>query len=226
MPARLLLYSDIHCPYAYLAAHRLRKVLPEYGGRVEVEHKSLAIEHADAKPTPKDVLDAETPLILLEEPEIPYRPWGAPAWTWPATMWPAFEAVKCAQRQSLALAHETDWRMREAFFARSECVSLRHVVLGVAARVPGLDRARFERDFDSGVCKRQVLDESREGWETLDLQVSPTFVLPDGTRVENPAAPHVELDVAQGCKLVGVEPAPVRGDAALAVYRGILEACL
>jgi hypothetical protein len=39
------------------------------------------------------------------------------------TMWPAFEAVKCAERQSLALADELDWALRVAFFAESRCIS-------------------------------------------------------------------------------------------------------
>lgn len=225
MPARLLLYADVHCPYAYLASWRLRKVLPEYETRVEVVHKSLAIEHADRKPTPKDVLDAETPIVLREEPGIPYRPWSAPAWTWPVTMWPAFEAVKCAERQSLAAAHELDWRLREAFFARSRCISLRHVLLEEARAVPGLDVGRFERDFDDGVGKPLVLAEAREGWETLGLEASPTFVLPDGSRVANPAGPLVHLDEEDGLKLVRIEAPSARGDAALDVFRRILDAC-
>lgn len=223
MTGTLRLWSDLHCPYAYLAAHRLRKALAVFEGDVRVEHKCLSIEYVDAKCTPKDVLDAETPFIVAEEPDLEYRPWAAPESEWPVTFWPAFEAVKCAERQGWRQAHELDWRIREAFFARSECVSMRHVLLRLARGVPGLDHARFTEDFDAGVCKRLVLEESREGWERLGFEVSPTFLLPDGTRQANPVAPHVELHETTRA-VVRVAPAPARGDEALAHYVRMLRA--
>ncbi len=42
-PVKVDLYSDVHCPYAYLTAFRLRRLLPEYRGRVEVVFRSLAL---------------------------------------------------------------------------------------------------------------------------------------------------------------------------------------
>ena len=30
------IYSDIHCPWAYLAVYRLRQLWPEYEGKVEI----------------------------------------------------------------------------------------------------------------------------------------------------------------------------------------------
>ncbi|HWG92234.1 MAG TPA: DsbA family protein, partial [Candidatus Thermoplasmatota archaeon] len=215
--------SDLHCPYAYLAAYRLRKVLPEFRGRVEVEHRCLSLEYTNERPTPKDVLDNETPLILLEEPGIPYAPWHRPAWEWPGTMWPAFEAVKCAERQSWELANDLDWLLREAFFAGSRCISLRHVILDLAEHA-GLDMKRFREDFDSGVTKRGVLEDARKGWDELDLPVSPTFILPDGSWRVNPAAPKVHLDEHRHHRVTKVDPAPAKGAAALDVYRDLLKA--
>ena len=226
MPGRLLLYSDLHCPYAYLAAFRLRRALAAFPGEVEVVHRSLAIEYVDSKSTPKDVLDAETPHIVAVEPGLRYSGWNAPESEWPVTFWPAFEAVKCAERQGWRPAHELDWRIREAFFGRSRCVSMRHVLLDLAKGVPGLDSARFAEDFDSGACKRLVLEEAREGWETLDLQVSPTFVLPDGTRHANPVALHVVLGEPGGSRprrVEKVEPGPPDAEAR-AFYQRMLEA--
>lgn len=220
--ARLEMFSDIHCPYAYLAAYRLREALRAFRGEVEVVHRSLAIEHLDAKTTPFDILAQETPIILLEEPDVPYAPWHAPLWAWPVTLWPAFEAVKCAERQGWEPAHELDWRLREAFFAKSLCVSARHVILQLAKDVPGLDARRFEDDFDSGVAKRQVIEESRDGWEHRKMEVSPTFVLPSGRMLANPAAPVVHLDEENHLRVRKVDPAPERGEAARERYRAML----
>ena len=41
-PAIVALYSDVHCPYAYLTVYRLRQLRAEYQGRVTISYKSLA----------------------------------------------------------------------------------------------------------------------------------------------------------------------------------------
>jgi hypothetical protein len=106
-----------HCPYAYVTAYRLRQLREEYRGRITISYKSLALEYVNRRPTPKPILDNETPILMLEEPEIPYQPWHAPLSAWPVTMWPAFEAIRCAERQGSDAAAELDWAIRTAFFA-------------------------------------------------------------------------------------------------------------
>lgn len=221
-PARLTMYSDLHCPYAYVAAYRLRRLRDEYRGRVVVEHKSLALEYVNRRPTPKPILDNETPILMLAEPDIPYQPWSRPDSEWPVTMWPAFEAVKCAERQSLELADDLDWAIRVAFFAEHRCIALRHVLLELAAQV-GLDLARFTDDFDRGVTKRLVLDEAREGWERLKVEGSPTFLLASGKRYNYYGLPKVQLDEQRHCRLVKFEPAECTGEACLDLYRQLLD---
>lgn len=71
---------------------------------------------------------------MLEEPGILYQPWHRPLSERPVTMWSAFEAVKCAERQSLELADELDWAIRTAFFAESRCISMRDVLLDLAEK--------------------------------------------------------------------------------------------
>jgi predicted DsbA family dithiol-disulfide isomerase len=222
MPAHLAFYADLTCPYAYLAAFRLRMLREEYRERIVIAHKCLALEYVNRVPTPKRLLDAELPLLMLEEPDIPYRPWDAPESEWPVTVWPAFEAVKCAERQSAALADELAWAIRVAFFAERRCISMRHVVFELAEQV-GLDLARFADDFDGGAAKRRVVEEARDGWERLRVAGSPTFVLPSGKQVSGLGLPELHIDEAHGCKLTGVTPAPCRGAACLDLYRAMLD---
>jgi len=221
----IALYSDVHCPYAYVTAYRLRRLREEYRGRLTIAYKSLALEYVNRRPTPKPILDNETPILLLQEPEIPYQPWHAPLSEWPVTMWPAFEAIKCAERQGQDIAAELDWAIRTAFFAESQCISMRHVLLALAEKV-GLDMPRFAEDFDSGVTKGQVLQEAQEGWERLKVEGSPTFVLPSGEQVSYPALPKVTLDEQQHARVVKVEPAPCQGHGCLDVLRGMLDRSL
>jgi predicted DsbA family dithiol-disulfide isomerase len=224
-PVTIDLYSDVHCPYAYITAYRLRQVRAEYSGRVTISYKSLALEYVNRRSTPKSILDNETPLLMLEEPEIPYQPWHAPLSEWPVTMWPAFEAIKCAERQSSDVAAELDWAIRTAFFAESQCISMRHVLLALAEKA-GLDMPRFEEDFDSGVAKRQVLHEAQAGWERLKVEGSPTFVLASGAQVSYPALPKVTLDEQQHARVIKVKSAPCQGRRCLDVLRGILDSSL
>jgi len=221
---RIDLYSDVHCPYAYLITYRLRRLLPDDHGRVEIAHRSLALEYVNRRPTPKPLLDNETPILMLEEPDIPYRPWHAPESEWPVTMWPAFEAIKCAERQHWELAAALDWAIRVAFFADSRCISMRHVLLDLAEGV-GLEMERFARDFDGGVAKRQVLEEAQTGWERLKVDGSPTLVLPSGRQISGRdlGLPNVTLDPERHHRLVAVEPAPCHGTACLDHLRSLLD---
>lgn len=217
-PVELALYSDVHCPYAYLTAFRLRRLRAEWRGRIVIRHRSLALEYVNRQPTPKHILDNETPVLLLEEPGIPYQPWAAPESEWPVTMWPAFEAIKCAERQGPDLANELDWAIRRAFFAESRCISLRHVLFALA-KGAGLDMARFADDFDGGTTKRQVLTEARDGWERLRVEGSPTFVTAGGRQYPYLALPKAALDKERHYRLAKFEPAPCAGDDCLDALR-------
>ncbi len=224
-PVMIALYSDVHCPYAYLTVYRLRQLREEYRGRLTIAYKSLALEYVNRRPTPKPILDNETPILLLEEPEIPYQPWHAPLSEWPVTMWPAFEAIKCAERQGQDMAADLDWAIRTALFAESQCISMRHVLLALAEKV-GLDMSRFTEDFDSGVAKYQVFQEAQEGWERLKVEGSPTFVLPSGEQVSYSGLPKVTLDEAQHARLIKVEPASCSGQECLVMLRTLLNRAL
>lgn len=133
-------------------------------------------------------------------------------------MWPAFEAVKCAERQSLALADDLDWALRVAFFAESRCISLRHVLLELARQV-GLDEHRFADDFDRGVAKYQVLQEAQEGWERLHVEGSPTFVLPSGKQISNVGLPEITIDTHHPDGTLTVKPATGPRQACLEIFR-------
>lgn len=224
-PVVIDLYSDVHCPYAYLTAYRLRKLRDEYAGRVMIRYRSLALEYVNKRSTPKHVLDSETPFLMLEELDIPYQPWHRPASEWPVTMWPAFEAIKCAERQGDALAAELDWAIRAAFFAHSRCISMRHVLFELAERI-GLDMGRFAEDWDGGVTKREVLEEARAGWEQLKVEGSPTFVLPSGRQASYLALPKIKLDEKQHARVVEVQPAPCQGDECLQALRELFDETL
>jgi hypothetical protein len=87
--------------------------------------------------------------------------------------------------------------LRNAYFARGSNLALRHELFEIAERAAGqggLDLERFQRDWDSGRFKSQVLAESSKGWEELKLEGSATFVLPEGRRITNPAVGDIDFN--------------------------------
>lgn len=217
-PISIAMYTDLACPYAYVSAYRLRKLREEYRETIIIEHKSLSLEYVNREPTPKPLLDTELPYLMCEEPGIPYQPWRRPESEWPVTIWPAFEAVKCAERQSFTLADDLDWAIRVAFFAESRCISLRHDLLELAQQV-GLDERRFANDFDRGVVKYQVLQEAQDGWERLHVEGSPTFVLPSGKQISNVGLPEIIVDAHYTDRVIAITPASCQGQSCLEIFR-------
>lgn len=191
------IYSSLDCPYAYLAAYRLRQIWPEYAGRAQLAWRTLSLEYVNERPVSKPLIDAERPLFAKIEPQLPWEAWQAPDWNWPTTMWPAHEALACAQAQGAEAAFAMSWALRHAFFAQSKNVALRHEILAVARRVAeetALDLEQFTSDWDAGRYKQTVIENSHRGWHELQLDGSATFVLPDGQRMTNPAIGEVDFD--------------------------------
>ena len=219
------LYSDIHCPWAYLTVYRLRQIWPDYADRVQVVWRSLGLEYINERGTPKRILDPEMELMAQIEPDLPMQLWSRPDSEWPVTFWPAFEALASAQAQSHSAAFEMSWVLRRTFFGESRSPALRHELLAMAREVAAttdLDFDRFKDDWDNGRYKGTVVVDSRRGWRELRVEGSPTFVLTNGRQFPYPATGHADIDVKRG---VVRQYTPYEGDW-VPVYREMLEAAI
>ncbi|HEX6386340.1 MAG TPA: dithiol-disulfide isomerase [Anaerolineae bacterium] len=219
------IYSSMECPYAYLATFRLRQVWPEYAGRVRLVWRALSLEYVNRQAHDKPTYDAEYGYFPQIEPALPWRPWSRPLWQWPVTLWPAYEALACAQAQGDKAALAMSWALRHAFFTKDCNLSLRHELLVVAERVATegkLDLAQFEADWDHGRYKHTVIADSRRGWHELKVNGSATFVLPDGRQITNPGIGDVDFDEENN---VLRSYTPYEGDP-LDAYRQMLDAAI
>lgn len=192
----LEIYSSIECPYAYLTVYRLRQVWSEFGEQIQIVWRALSLEYINRRiVTSPPMFAAERELFAQIEPALPWNAWTQPQWDWPVTLWPAFEALACAQAQNDFAAWEMSWALRHGFFAEGRNISLRHEILALAVDVGSLDLAQFEADWDSGRYKQSVIAESRRGWHELKLNGSATFVImPDGRQITNPAIGEIDFD--------------------------------
>lgn len=217
------MFSDIHCPWGYLAAFRLRELEPEWRGRVRLAWRCLPLEVVNSRGTPKQIVDQELPFLLQIEPDIPARPWRRAEWEYPVTLLPAFEALKCAEAQGDEAALAFNWAVRRAFFAESRCISLRHILIDIA-REAGLDVAQFTSDLDSGRYKHLVIQESERGWNILKVKGSPTLVLPSGEQRPYPAIPELLWDADD--HVIGIKPSEHLESDPLDLYRAIINEAL
>ena len=183
----IVVFSDIGCPWAHLAVHRLhaRRSALDLDDAVRLDHRCFPLELFNARPTPKPILDAEVPVAGGLDPAAGWSTWtGAPA-AYPVTMLTALEAVQAAKRQSLRASEELDIALRQAFFRDCRCISLRTEILDVAAACPSVDVATLTADLDSGRCRADVIDQWHAA-EAAEVKGSPHLFLADGSNAHNP----------------------------------------
>lgn len=190
-PGTVLVYSDVGCPWAYLAVHRLRATRSRLGldDVIVLDHRAFPLELVNREPTPWALLGSEIPVIAGLDPDAGIHVWDGHPATWPVTTLPAMEAVQAAKQQDLRASERLDVALRRAFFAEGRCISLRHVILEAAAEAD-VDVAALEEALDTGTARRRVIDNWRVAQDE-DVTGSPQLFLPDGSEVHNPG---IEID--------------------------------
>ncbi|MEY2421069.1 MAG: hypothetical protein QOI95_1136 [Acidimicrobiaceae bacterium] len=207
----IVVWSDIACPWATLAVHRLHEERIRLGlyGRVVLDHRAFPLELVNGRCTPRRVLAAEVPVVGALEPDFGWQVWQAPESEWPVTMLLALEAVQAAKDQGLEASDALDLALRHAFFAESRCISMRHVVLDVASSVPELDCDALAKALDNGTARHAVMQQWHEAVDG-PVQGSPHLFLCDrtgtGNDVANPGITmHWEGKPGQGFPVVDAD---------------------
>jgi len=177
-------WAEYYCPWCYVAAVRLHKILPEYQGRVRLRQRAFPLEIYGGGPPNRQELELEIWLAALQEPEAVFKPFRE---VWPSTTLPAFEGAWCAFQQDERAGHEFDLRIRQAFFAEGRDIGQREVILELA-REASLDMDHFTRLFNSGEAHTAVVEEGRLGKEVYKVHGTPTIMLADGKKLRHPIA--------------------------------------
>jgi predicted DsbA family dithiol-disulfide isomerase len=198
---------------------RLDKIAPEYAGRVRLVTRPFPLEVYGGGPPDRKTLDQEWWLAALQEPAAIFRPYANPAW--PATTLPAFEAVWCARQQDEAAANTLDLRIRRAFFAESTNISQREIYQDLAREV-GLEMPTFNRMFESDQPRMAILEVGRLGKEEYRVRGTPTLMLSNGQRLNQPIAfPSMQND-----QIVSVAPLPCCGESCYQATRALFDRAL
>src|SRR5690348_16971608 len=116
------IWSDIHCPWALIAVHRLRQAREHLGAEIIFTARAWPLEWVNERGTPRDIVTAETAVLAGHEPDL-FNAYVNQSW--PSTFLPAFELVAAARRcHGLAVAEDVDYAVRLAFFRDSVDVSI------------------------------------------------------------------------------------------------------
>lgn len=211
-------WAEYYCPWCYVAAVRLQKVMPEYQGRVRLRQLAFPLEIYGGGPPDRNELELEIWLAALQEPEAVFKPFKD---DWPTTTLPAFEGAWCAFQQDELIGHAFDLHIRRAFFAEGRNIGKRTVILELAQEA-GLDMDYFIRLFNSGEARTAVLEEGRLGKEVYKVHGTPTVMLADGKKLRHRIAyPNI-----QNGKILSVGKLPCCGEECYETTRSLLEQVL
>jgi predicted DsbA family dithiol-disulfide isomerase len=186
-PGTIQVWSDLSCPWSHAIVWRLHDARRRLGleERVRFDHHAFPLELFNSEPTPRPEREAEWPIVAALAPRAGWQPWSAPDHAWPVTTLPPMEAVQAAKEQSLAASEQLDRGLRRAFWGESCCISLRHVILEVAADCEAVDVGALGRALDDGRARAALMAD----WATArgeEVRGSAHLFAPDGTNAQNP----------------------------------------
>jgi predicted DsbA family dithiol-disulfide isomerase len=183
------IWSELHCPWATTAVHRLRAARDRLGLDVVFDPRPWPLEWVNERGTPQHVVAVETAVLANVEPALfsRFAYWadkpGRAAW--PSTFLPAFELVAAARRVGgPAVAEVVDSAVRRWFFGEGRDVSIR-AELVACLKSADVDAAAIMDCWDRENVRADVLDDYARSRD-LPIQGSPQIFWPDGTTSHNP----------------------------------------
>ncbi|TDU88109.1 putative DsbA family dithiol-disulfide isomerase [Kribbella voronezhensis] len=178
-------WSDLLCPFAHVAIHRLWETRAKLGLEevVGFDHHVFPLELFDG-PHPRRGTDTEAVGLGQIAPEAGFRVWAQADDLYPHTVLLAAEAVLAAKAQSLRASELLDRALRVGFWLESKSISHRGAILEIASGLD-LDRARLTEDLDNGTYRRAVMDDFAIS-QGEEVKGSPHLFLADGSSEHNP----------------------------------------
>jgi predicted DsbA family dithiol-disulfide isomerase len=214
------IWSDLLCPFAHVAVHRLWETRAKLGLEelVGFDHHVFPLELFNG-PHPRRGTDTEAVGLGQIAPEAGFRVWAQADDLYPHTVLLAAEAVLAAKAQSLRASELLDRALRVGFWLESKSISNRGVILEIAGGLE-LDVARLTEDLDNGTFRRALMDDfaiSRGD----EVKGSPHLFLADGSAEHNPGiSVHWEGPWAAGYPVVDSDRPEIYEDLLRRAARG------
>ncbi len=177
----ITIWSDIHCPWAYVAILRLHRMRDHLGADLAFDHRSYSRELADGAEISAETAKREVVALAQLEPTA-FSALQSEAW--PTSNLAAFEAQKWGFSQGQDIGEAFDLALRRAVFLHGHNLGARSQLLAVA-ELEGLMADQLGAALDDGRFRKPVtadFDEAR----THEITGSPEIVMADGTSHHNP----------------------------------------
>lgn len=197
----VVVHSDLRCPWAHVAVHRLLRAAEGLGVEQELglDHRWFPLD--DPLPTDAVALDRMLAPVQAVEPGAGWRSWADEDTVPAGSARLAAAWVQAAKAQSPAASMALDRAFRQALFADHRDLDDPSTVADVAAAVDEVDLEAAAAEVRSGRPDAELDRHAQVSTSDL-VPTSPTFVLADGSRWTNPGirfhmedgAPVVEQD--------------------------------
>lgn len=180
--AVLRIWSDLRCPWAYIATIRLHRMRDHLSAdEVLFDHRAYPLELTEAGL--RSEASARAEMIVAARLE-------SSAFSlyerhdWPTTYLQAFEAQKWGYSLGQDIGERFDLALRRALFLHGHNLTLRDEILEVAA-TEQLSSDQLAAALDDGRFRKAVIGDIEEG-NALDVAGSPHLILSDGEAHHNP----------------------------------------
>lgn len=213
-PKTITVFADIGCPWAHLAVYRLHSTRARLGleNEVHFDMRAFPLELLNEQATPKQILDAEVPVVGALDPAAGWQMWQRPVTEWPVTTLPALEAVEAAKEQSPAASESLDRALRVALFGHSRNISMHHEIVDIAEQLAELDVDLLEEALKEGRGRRSIFEDKAVS-QREEVEGSPHLFFPDGTNLHNPGiTKHWENEPGKGFPVVDEDRAQIYED--------------
>jgi len=178
----ITVWSDIHCPWAYVALLRLHRMRDHLGAdRLIFDLRAFPRELDGAHDT--SALTAQREVVALAQLEpTAFSALGGESW--PTSNLAAFEAQKWGFSLGQEIGESFDLALRRAVFLHGHNLGVRAELLSVA-NTEGLTADQLAAALDDGRFRKAVVADFHDA-QAQGISGSPWFVLPDGTAHHNP----------------------------------------
>lgn len=180
--AVLRIWSDLRCPWAYVATVRLHRMRDHLSAEeVIFEHRAYPLELTDEGAPSEQATRAEMAVAAQLESSV-FSAYDNP--TWPSSYLAAFEAQKWGYSMGQDIGERFDFALRKAFFLHGHNLSMRNELLTVA-RIEQLSVDQLAGALDDGRFRKAVMADYAEAID-LGIEGSPQVFLSDGATHHNP----------------------------------------
>jgi len=211
----IVVHSDLRCPWAHVAVHRLLDAAERRGiaGELVIDHRWFPIGD-DAVPDDPAALDRRLAPVAELDPGAGWTTWADRDAAFPRDSRVAAAWVQGAKAVSPQASTALDRALRVALFGEGRDIADEDVVEEVATGVPDLDVAAVRAEVASGRPDTE-LERQAAVSATDAVPASPTVVLAGGETWVNPG---IEVELVDGVPRVDAD--------APDVYDEILESFL